>query len=142
MLQMVGKCKRYVCTTEPLYYAYMAPNSISRAEVTERRISDTIYANDFYISYISKNWPIFSDYPAFRTASTALWAYSNVKRSGKIKELKKKELLKKFRDDFVQNFKYAKETSYFEMMPKMQRTIWGVFYHVPAFYNLILSLRS
>ena len=59
-----------------------------------------------------------------------------------IKELKKKELLKKFRDDFVQNFKYAKETSYFEMMPKMQRTIWGVFYHVPAFYNLILSLRS
>lgn len=24
MLQMVGKCKRYVCTTEPLYYAYMA----------------------------------------------------------------------------------------------------------------------
>ena len=97
---------------------------------------------DFRISYISKNWPIFSDYPAFRTASTALWAYSNVKRSGKIKELKKKELLKKFRDDFVQNFKYAKETSYFEMMPKMQRTIWGVFYHVPAFYNLILSLRS
>ncbi len=47
-------------------------NSISRAEVTERRISDTIYANDFYISYISKNWPIFSDYPAFSNCQYSL----------------------------------------------------------------------
>ena len=120
----------------------MPANSISRAEVTERRISDTVFANEFYNSYISKNWANFSDYPAFRTANTALWAYSNVKRSGRIEESKKNELLKKFRKDFVSNYKEAKDTLYFGMMTKKQRTVWCAFYYAPFLFKLVLGLRS
>lgn len=137
MLQMVGKSERYVCTNEFLYYAYMPADSISRGEVTERRISDTIYANDFYCGYINKYWPEFSDYSTYRTASTSIWAYTKVNKSRRIDENKKKELLRRFRIDFLTNYKGAKDTDYYNVMPRTLKKVWALFYRLPFLYKLI-----
>lgn len=142
MLQMVGKSERYVCTNEFLYYAYMPADSISRGEVTERRISDTIYANDFYCRYINKYWPEFSDYSTYRTVSTAIWAYMKVKKSKKIDFEKKKELLRKFRSDFVNNYLESKETLYYGTMSGTTKIVWALYYRLPLLYNLICRFRG
>ena len=142
MLQMVGKSERYVCTSEYLYYAYMPADSISRGEVSERRISDTVYANDFYCSYIKKNWPDYSDFCAYRTASTALWANTKIRKSKIIDNSKKRELLKKFCTDFETNYQDSKDTIYYSMMPGIMKKVWGLFYYCPFLYNLAQRLHG
>lgn len=142
MLQMVGKSKSYVCTNEYLYYAYMPADSISRGEVTERRISDTVYANDFYCDYIQKNWPSNSDFCAYRTTSTALWANTKIKKSKKIADVRKQELIKKFRTDFVNNYKESQKTVYYKEMTGKMKMLWALFYYCPSLYNLVQRLHG
>lgn len=139
MLQMIDKCDKYVCINDSLYYAYMAPESVSRSEVTERRLSDLVYANNYYRDFISSKWPLYQDYVSYRTASVSIWAYNNIIGSTKIEN--KKDLAIRFRGDFVSNYKRAIKTSYYYYLPRMIKLRWGGFYYLPLLYFLALKIR-
>lgn len=140
MLQMVGMCHKYICINDYLYFAYMAPNSISRSNVTERRLSDLDFAIEYYNNYINNNWPKNSDYTYFQTAFFSLWAYNNISLS---KYLKDKEIKReKYKKQFVDNYKNATDSIYYLNMPKIERIKWQSFYYLPFFYKIALKLRE
>ena len=140
MLQAVDKCHSYACVSDSLYLAYMAPNSISRSNVTERRLSDLDFAIEYYNNYINNNWPKNSDYTYFQTAFFSLWAYNNISLS---KYLKDKEIKReKYKKQFVDNYKNATDSIYYLNMPKIERIKWQSFYYLPFFYKIALKLRE
>ncbi len=139
MLRMVDKCGRYVCTNEPLYYAYMASDSVSRGVINERRISDMEYANEFYKKLITANWADYTDYTVYKAADMAFWAFVKISESNRIAD--KKELKKKYRQLFADNYKDAKCTIYYRQLTRGVKRRWSLFYHFPSTYDFILKFR-
>lgn len=139
MLQIVDKCSKYVCTNAPLYYAYMAPNSISRGAISERRISDMEYANEFYMKLITTRWPEYSNFTNYRTADMALWAFLKICESKDITN--KRQLKSKYKRLFADNYHNAINTVYYNQLGRKVKQIWFLFYHLPSLVDVLLLLR-
>lgn len=137
--QLIERCSKYVCVASSYYYAYQAPNSVSRGNVTERRISDLLYADEFYEAFITEHWPQYVDFAKYRKAKSAIWAYNNIYASDLIEE--KLDYMKQFREQFKEQYLDAKRTIYFRKMPLLQKVRYWLFYWFPIIYKVILKCR-
>lgn len=138
LMQLICKCNKYVCTNHILYYAYQAPNSISRSSISERRLEDLLFSNDFTCEFVKNNWPKWADYIAYRNIRVSNWAYNQVYLS----ELDyKDQRLKNFRNLFSENYKKAQRTEYYKNMSKSEKYKYALFYTNIALYNILLKKR-
>lgn len=138
LMQLINNSNRYVCIKDVVYYAYQAPNSISRSAISERRLNDLIFSNDFTNDFISNNWQKWNDYIHYRCVRTGCWAYNQIYLSDLAQ---REQRLATFKTIFADHYKEAKRTKYFEKVSSKDRSKYYLLYHFPCIYNAILKIR-
>lgn len=137
--QLICNCKKYICISQAYYFAYQAPNSISRRSITEWRINDLLFSIDFISNFFTEHWNNKIDYIYFRNVKTAVWAYNEIYLSESISE--KNERLLYFRQLFKNNYLKAKQSIYFKKLDRREIIKYALYDLCLPVYNKLLILK-
>lgn len=112
--QILKKSSKYVCITDKLYYAYQPGDSVSRRPISNWRIDDLIYGNEFYERFINDNWKECRQYIPYQKVLMSLWAYSGILLSDNIEG--REEYLDFFYEEIKDNYKELCKGEYYEII--------------------------
>ena len=136
--QVLKNCEEYVCINEELYYAYMPPDSVSRGVISNQRISDIIYGNEFYSSFILNNWPEYYDYIPYKISKSCLWAYDRL-----LVDEKKEEIDEKNSDYFLNeiklNYSSLRKSGFYKLISHRERQKLFVLNNCRLLYDWIVK---
>lgn len=76
--QILDNSIKYVCVKDPLYYAYQPDDSVSRGPISNWRLDDLIFENQFYERFMDEHWKKYRNYIPYRKICTSLWAYDRL----------------------------------------------------------------
>lgn len=140
--QILRNCEKYVCIKTQLYYAYMPPNSVSRGSISNRRISDLIYENEFYSLFIKNSWPEYYDYIPYRLTKSCLWAYDKllVDRNNN-EEFDIKKNSDYFFNKIKVNYPLLKTSRFFKLIVYRDRQKLFILRHCRLLYDWIVKRK-
>ena len=140
--QLLNNCKKYACIDAKLYYAYMPSNSVSRGSISSWRISDLIYENEFYLSFVMNNWPEYYDYIFYKLTKSCLWAYDRLL----VDKIDEEYNLEKNSDYFFGkikiNYVLLKSSRFFKCLSYRERQKLFLLSHCRLLYNWFVKIRK
>lgn len=137
--QILAKSKKYVCVTEPFYYAYQPDDSASRGPISNWRIDDLIFENQFYERFIDEHWKEYRQYIPYRKICTSLWAYNRLLLSNHVEGAD--GYLDYFYKMIKDNYRETRKGEYYGNMTRKEKMKLSVLLFSRNIYNRIIKKR-
>lgn len=137
--QILKKSSMYVCITDKLYYAYQPGDSVSRRPISNWRIDDLIYGNEFYERFINENWKECKQYIPYHKILMSLWAYSGILLNNNI--VRRDEYLDFFYKEIKNNYREVRKGEYYKIITIRDKIKLFILLISRNIYNSIIIKR-